>query len=136
MNSRQRAGHPARVQVSGSLAPYAEGFRQDLAAKGYHPQVIGRQVGLMADLSRWLEVQRLSADALVPAVVQEYLRARRAAGFRDLVPVLAVTPLWGICAALAPRPQPKRRFRLRRWISCWRSSPATWCMSVAFRPGR
>ena len=54
MNGRQRAGHPTRVQVRGSLAPYAGGFRQDLAGKGYHPQVIGRQVGLMAGLSRWL----------------------------------------------------------------------------------
>src|SRR5260370_24598912 len=109
MNNRQRAGHPTRVQVSGSLAPYAEGFRQDLAAKGYHPQVIGRQAGLMADLSRWLEDQRLSADALVPAVVQEYLRARRAAGFRGLVSVLAVAPLLGDRGgprARAPAPPP------------------------------
>src|SRR5260370_22105074 len=105
MNNRQRAGHPTRVQVSGSLAPYAEGFRQDLAAKGYHPQVIGRQAGLMADLSRWLEDQRLSADALVPAVVQEYLRARRAAGFRGLVSVLAVAPpLWSLAGLVAAPP--------------------------------
>ncbi len=109
MNSRQRAGHPTRVQVSGSLAPYAEGFRQDLAAKGYHPQVIGRQAGLMADLSRWLEDQCLSADALVPAVVQEYLRARRAAGFRDLVSVLAVTPLLGYLRGLGAAPAAEAR---------------------------
>src|SRR5260370_7646144 len=109
MNNRQRAGHPTRVQVSGSLAPYAEGFRQDLAAKGYHPQVIGRQAGLMADVSRWLEDQRLSADALVPAVVQECLRARRAAGFRDLVSVLAVAPLLGYLRGLGAAPAAEPR---------------------------
>ena len=109
MNGRQRAGHPTRVQVSGSLAPYAEGFRQDLAAKGYHPQVIGRQAGLMADLSRWLEDQRLSADALVPAVVQEYLRARRAAGFRDLVSVLGAAPLLGYLRGLGAAPAAEPR---------------------------
>ena len=29
------------MKVRGPLAPYADGFRQDLAAKGYHPQVTG-----------------------------------------------------------------------------------------------
>jgi integrase/recombinase XerD len=54
MESRRRTGHPSRTEVSGPLAPFADGFRQELAGKGYHPQVTGRQVRLMADLSSWL----------------------------------------------------------------------------------
>ncbi|WP_327586940.1 site-specific integrase [Nonomuraea sp. NBC_00507] len=104
MDSRQQAGHPTRTAVTGPLAPYANGFREDLAGKGYHPQVIGRHVGLMADLSRWLEDQQLSADALVAEVVQEYLRARRAAGLRDLVSAVAVAPLLGYLRRLAAAP--------------------------------
>ena len=65
MDSRQRTGHPSRVRVYGPLAPYADGFRQYLAAQGYHPQVIGRQARLMADLSIWLEGQGRSGDELV-----------------------------------------------------------------------
>ena len=34
MESRQRAGHPTRTAVTGPLAPYADGFREDLAGKG------------------------------------------------------------------------------------------------------
>jgi len=83
MNRWQRAGHPTRVKVCGPLAPYADGFRQDLAGRGYHPQVVGRQARLMADLSTWLQGQGLSGGALAAGVVEDYLRARRAAGHRD-----------------------------------------------------
>jgi len=110
MNNRQRAAHPTRVQVSGSLAPYAEGFRQDLAVKGYHPQVIGRQARLMADLSTWL--QGRSSGALTARTIEDYLRTRRGAGCRDLVSARALAPLLGYLrgigaapAAAAPVPQ-------------------------------
>jgi integrase/recombinase XerD len=102
MNNRQRAAHPTRVQVSGSLAPYAEGFRRDLAAKGYHPQVIGRQARLMADLSTWL--QGRSSGALTAEVIEDYLRARRATGCRDLVSVRALAPLLGYLRGIGAAP--------------------------------
>jgi integrase/recombinase XerD len=102
MNNRQRAAHPTRVQVSGSLAPYAEGFRQDLAAKGYHPQVIGRQARLMADLSTWL--QGRSGGALTARVIEDYLRTRRAAGCRDLVSARALAPLLGYLRGIGAAP--------------------------------
>src|SRR6266568_1556188 len=112
MDSRQRTGHPSRVRVYGPLAPYADGFRQYLAAQGYHPQVIGRQARLMADLSIWLEGQGRSGDELVAGLAGEYLRARRAAGSRELVSALAVAPvlrylrsLGAVPAAVAPVPR-------------------------------
>jgi integrase/recombinase XerD len=104
MESRQRAGHPSRTEVTGPLAPYADGFRENLAGKGYHPQVIGRQVRLMADLSSWLDGQGLSCDALVTEVAGEYLQARRAAGYRDLISALAVAPLLGYLRGLGVAP--------------------------------
>ncbi len=112
MDSRQRTGHPTRTQVGGPLAAYAGGFRQDLAAKGYHPQVIGRHIGLMAGLSAWLDDRGSSSDGLTAGVAAEYLRARRAAGHRELVSALAVAPVLGylrglgaVPAAAAPAPR-------------------------------
>ena len=107
MESRQRAGHPSRTEVTGPLAPYADGFRENLAGKGYHPQVIGRQVRLMTDLSSWLDGQGLSCDALVTEVAGEYLQARRAAGYRDLISALAVAPLLGYLRGLGVAPVPR-----------------------------
>jgi integrase/recombinase XerD len=104
MESRQRAGHPSRTQIRGPLAAYADGFREHLAARGYHPQVIGRQVRLMADLSSWLEGRGSSGDGLAPVVVEEYLRARRAAGHRELVSALAVAPVLGYLRGLGAAP--------------------------------
>src|SRR5260370_37805875 len=107
MNNRQRAAHPTRVQVSGPLGPYADGFRQDLAAKGYHPQVIGRQARLMADMSAWLEVQGRCADALTAEVVEGFVRVRRASGARVLASARAAAPLLGDLrdAGAAPPPE-------------------------------
>jgi integrase/recombinase XerD len=108
MENRQRAGHPSRTQVSGPLAPYADGFREDLAGKGYHPQVIGRHIGLMAGLSNWLRGQGRSGEDLTAEVAAEYLRVRRAAGHRDLVSALAVAPLLGYLRGLGAAPAAAR----------------------------
>jgi site-specific recombinase XerD len=107
MNSRQRAAHPTRVQVSGPLGPYADGFRQDLAAKGYHPQVIGRQARLMADLSAWLEVQGRCADALTAEMLEDFVRVRRASGARVLASARAVAPLLGYLRDVGAAPAPE-----------------------------
>jgi len=104
MENTRRAGHPSRTEVSGPLAPYADGFREDLAGKGYHPQVIGRHVGLMADLSDWLEARGWSSGGLGAEVAGEYLRARRAAGHRELVSALAVAPVLGYLRGLGAVP--------------------------------
>jgi len=104
MDSRQRTGHPTRTQVDGPLAAYADGFRQDLAAKGYHPQVIGRHIGLMADLSDWLKDRGRPVEGLAAEVAGEYLRARRAAGHRELVSALAVAPVLGYLRGLGAVP--------------------------------
>src|SRR5260370_7916536 len=107
MNNRQRAAHPARVQVSGPLGPYADGLRQELGAKGYHPQVIGRQARLMADLSAWLEVQGRCADALTAEMLEDFVRVRRASGARVLASARAVAPLLGYLRDVGAPPAPE-----------------------------
>jgi len=51
MESSQRAGHPSRIQVSGPLAPYAEGWRAELAARGFARHSVLGHAQLMAHLS-------------------------------------------------------------------------------------
>src|SRR5260370_17721221 len=107
MRSRQRGAHASRVQVSGPLGPYADGLRQELGAKGYHPQVIGRQARLMADLSAWLEVQGRCADALTAEMLEDFVRVRRASGARVLASARAVAPLLGYLRDVGAAPAPE-----------------------------
>jgi integrase/recombinase XerD len=104
MSGRQRAAHPSRVKVTGPLAGYADGFRQALAGRGYHPQVIGRQARLMADLSVWLESCGLGGGALRPEVAGDFVRDRRASGQRVLASVRALGPLLGYLRSLGAAP--------------------------------
>jgi integrase/recombinase XerD len=112
MENRQRNGHPSRTQVDGPLGPYADGFRENLAGRGYHPQVISRHIGLMADLSSWLQGTGRCGGELTGEAAGDYLRARRAAGHKDRVSALAMAPMLGYLrsagaapAAAAPVPR-------------------------------
>ncbi len=49
MNTRAK-----RVRVCGPLGPYSDGFRTELAARGYEPSSAAGQLQVMAHLSRWL----------------------------------------------------------------------------------
>jgi site-specific recombinase XerD len=104
MNGRQRAAHPSRVKVTGPLGRYADGFRQHLAERAYHPQVIGRQALLMADLSTWLEARVLGEDALTPEAAGDFVRDRRASGHRELASFRALGPLLGYLRGLGVVP--------------------------------
>ena len=58
-NSRGR--HPFRTMVTGPLAGYADGFREDLAGQGYSEDQVRGYSKLAACLSRWLDGQGLDA---------------------------------------------------------------------------
>jgi hypothetical protein len=45
---------PARVPITGPLAPYAEGFCAHLAGQGYSSVAAGNHRRLLAHLSRWM----------------------------------------------------------------------------------
>jgi integrase/recombinase XerD len=95
-----RAGHPSRTAVTGPLAPYADGFREDLVGQGYAQHSISGQMGLMAHLSVWLDSQDLPVGGLTAEVVEGYLRVRRGAGHRTGITRRAVAPLLGYLRGL------------------------------------
>jgi integrase/recombinase XerD len=72
----------ARVRVSGPLAQHAEGFRAMLAGRGYTPSSAAGQLQVMAHLSRWLAQEGQPDGGVTSAVVDRFLAARKAAGYR------------------------------------------------------
>jgi site-specific recombinase XerD len=117
-------GKPRHVQVTGPLAPYVTGFEEDLAAQGYrspHPHLYA-----MAQVSRWLDGEKLGAGDLSAASVERFLCWRKAAGYvsplspRRLSVVLGhlvgvgVTPAFA--AALADTPLEVLMERYRRYL--------------------
>src|SRR5215216_3418574 len=85
---------PSRTRVSGPLEPYAEGFRGDLAGRGYSPGAAAVQLLVMGHLSGWLAGRGLDSTGLTPALVDAYLAERRSLGCashwtrRGLAPLL------------------------------------------------
>jgi integrase/recombinase XerD len=82
-----------RVRVGGPLGPYSDGFRTELAARGYEPSSAAGQLQVMAHLSRWLVDRGLDEHALTCSVVEEFLRARRVAGYRQWRSARGMAPL-------------------------------------------
>src|SRR5579862_7586030 len=69
------------TRVSGPLAPYAAGYERWLLARGFASLSLPRRMWQFDHLSRWLEHEGLSTDQLTPARAQEFLVARRCAGY-------------------------------------------------------
>ena len=94
--------------VSGPLAGYAWGFEGWLAAKGFTAQGTCHRVWQFDHLSRWLEREGLQPDQLTPARLEQFLAARRAAGYvtwvspRSLRVPLTYLREVGAVAPLAP----------------------------------
>ena len=93
-----------RGHVRGPLAPYAEGFREDLLGQGYSWGSAAHQIHLMAHLSRWLETQRLGPAALDEHLTRQFLAARRADGYAALRSARALAPLLGHLRGLGVAP--------------------------------
>lgn len=83
----------ARVRVSGPLAQHAEGFRVMLAGRGYAPSSAAGQLQVMAHLSRWLTGQDRPAVGVTSAAVEQFLLARKDAGYRRWLSRRAIAPL-------------------------------------------
>jgi integrase/recombinase XerD len=82
-----------RARVSGPLGRYADGFRTVLAEWGYTPSSAAGQLQLMAHISRWLVDRGLDGHDLTTAVVEEFLQARRVAGYRQWLSARGMAPL-------------------------------------------
>lgn len=95
MDSRDHARRTRWIVVTGPLAPFADGVRQDLARQGYALDTVAEHVNLLADLSGWLAGCGLAAADLTGEAAGEFLRARRAAGHRTGVTGRALAPSLG-----------------------------------------
>src|SRR5260370_11003179 len=97
---------PDRPQVSGALAPYAEGFRKELSRKGYSPWTAPEHMYLMSGLSRWLDGRDLSPAQLSSARIEEFLIHRRSFTKARWVTPRAIAPLPGYLRGLGVVPTP------------------------------
>jgi len=105
--SRSGRGH-----VTGPLACYAAGFREELLGQGYSQGSAAKQIHLMAHVSCWLEAQRLDVAAFDDCAGGRFLAARRADGYARLLSARALAPLLGylrrlgvVAAPGLPEPQ-------------------------------
>lgn len=100
------------TQGEGPLVPFAEGFRARLVALGHPQSSLKHYLVVMGQLDRWLAAEGRGAEELTPALAQQFLDDRRAAG-KPRVPTLAgLTPLFehlierGVLAPVAAESTP------------------------------
>jgi integrase/recombinase XerD len=90
----------SKTRVRGPLEPVVAGFAAGLVAQGYTLFSTRNQMALAAHLSRWLAGQGLEVSALTASVVEGFLAARRAAGYRAFRTAKALAPLLGYLRGL------------------------------------
>jgi integrase/recombinase XerD len=93
------------VRVRGPLADYAVGFGEFLVGRGYAQGSISQQLGLVSQLSRWLDAERLGVGGLTELEAERFLAARRARGVRLFRSLLALEPILGYLRGLGVAPQ-------------------------------
>lgn len=101
-------GDPTRVKFVGPLAGYVDGFHLELQRQGYRPNPQCDQLRLMAHVSRWMAEKGLGAGDLTPARVEEFLAARRAAGYTLWLSAKGVAPLLAHLRRLGAVPPPEQ----------------------------
>ena len=93
------------VRVRGPLADYAVGFGEFLVGRGYAQGSISQQLGLVSQLSRWLDAERLEVGGLTELEAERFLAARRARGVRLFRSLVALEPILGYLRGLGVAPQ-------------------------------
>src|SRR5271155_1562554 len=86
--------------VRGPLAPYAVGFWEDLAGRGYAPLSAETHLLLMARLSRWLEQVGLDPAGLDSTNVEEFMAWSHDSGARFPRSAEGLGPLLGFLGVL------------------------------------
>jgi len=86
-------GDLSRIRVTGPLESYVSGFVAALVERGYTPVSAAHQLRLMAHVSRWLASEGWGPDDLSPARVEEFVAARRAAGYVNYLTPRALVAL-------------------------------------------
>jgi site-specific recombinase XerD len=100
-------GNPSRVKVTGPLVGYAAGFREALGAEGYRPNSVSYQLQLLAHVSRWMASEELQAGDLTPECVEQFLVARRKAGYTLWLSAKGTAPLLAYLRRLEVVPVPE-----------------------------
>src|SRR6266568_2644299 len=91
---RRIGGLRPPAEVTGPLAEHAAAFRRMLIEQGYARGTIRAHLGLMSQVSRWLDVQGLPARALADlAEVDRFFAERRAKGCRLRITARSLVPL-------------------------------------------
>jgi integrase/recombinase XerD len=98
----------SRIRVTGPLEPYVSGFVAELTERGYTPVSAADQLRLMAHVSRWLSSKGSGPDDLSLARVEEFVAARRAAGYVNYVTPRVLTALFGHLRDLGGRAARRR----------------------------
>ena len=93
-----------RVRLTGPLALYTDGFREDLIAEGYVVQTIDRKLRILAHLSSWMADRDLSVDELTSERVEEFIEVRQREGYRGWLSEPAVRPLISYLSRLSQLP--------------------------------
>lgn len=99
---------PARVRVDGPLQPHRDGFRQELARRGYSSSPAAGHLQLMGHLSRWLDHHGLEPGELTAIRVEQFLEDRHAAGrVHRRLTLRGASPLLDYLRALGAVPVPE-----------------------------
>lgn len=99
-----------KVNMSGPLVPFVAGFHEELERQGYTPLGAECQLRVMAHVSRWMAGRKLGPSDLTTARVEQFLRARRRAGYTLWLSPKGVAPLLthlrglGVVPPLEPKP--------------------------------
>ena len=92
--------------VRGPLEPYVTGFAEELLRQGYSRSSAGQHVCFIAHLDRWMLAAVGGLGQLSGPVIERYLAARCAAGYREYRSPRAVAPLLSYLAPLGVLPAP------------------------------
>jgi site-specific recombinase XerD len=84
---------PFRVRVVGPLSSQAHGFAAELIRLGYSPRTTRDHVYVLAQVSRWLADEGLTAARLTPEAVDRFLLARAVAGCRRWRTLRSLQPM-------------------------------------------
>ena len=96
-----------KVKVSGPLVPFVAGFHDELERQGYTPLGAECQLRVMAHISRWMADRKLGPSELTTARVEQFLRARRRAGYTLWLSPKGVAPLLAHLRGLGVVPPPE-----------------------------
>ena len=92
--------------VLGPLAGHSTGFERWLRTRGFSGSAVSQRIWQFDHLSRWLDRKGLRVDQLTPARQEQFLAARRAAGYRTWVSARSLRVPLAYLREVVPMPVP------------------------------